>query len=140
MGYLIREARQRRNLRRSVDLHCQAVAEEGFRLIGHRMLDLSPEGALVQTVGEADVGEGVVLTFPAPGGFSWIDAEARVVRVIRGRRHGDQGPCVALRFERLDPAARAILSGSLHGLPPPVPSRDVRRDYAATVATILRWG
>jgi hypothetical protein len=140
MGYLIREARQRGILRRAVNLHCQAVAEDGFRLIGHRLLDLSPEGALVQSISEADVGESVVLAFPAPGGFSWIDAEARVARVIRGRRHGDRGPCVALRFERLDPVDSAVLRGSLHGLPPPAPGRDVRRDYAATVASIMRWG
>jgi hypothetical protein len=140
VGYLIREARQRGILRRAVDLHCQAVADDGFRLIGHRMLDLSPDGALVQSVSEVGVGETVVLAFPTPGGFSWIDAEASVARIIRGRRHGDRGPSIALRFERMDPVARAILRGSLHGLPPPVPGRDVRRDYASTVASIHRWG
>ncbi|MFW5925646.1 MAG: PilZ domain-containing protein [Myxococcota bacterium] len=140
MGYLIREARQRRTLRRAVDMHCQAVAEDGFRLIGHRLLDVSPEGALVQSVSECDVGESIYLAFPAPGGSSWIDAEARVARIIRGKRYADRGRCFGVRFEHMDPMAYAILTGALHGLPPPVPGRGVRRDYASTVATIQRWG
>ncbi|MFW6052045.1 MAG: PilZ domain-containing protein [Myxococcota bacterium] len=140
MGYLIREARQRRTLRRSVDLHCQAVAEDGFRLVGHRLLDVSPEGALVQSASDCDVGENVLLSFPAPGGFSWIDAEGEIVRVIRGRRYADRGRCFGIRFERVDPVSHAVLTGALHGLPPPVPGRGVRRDYAATVAAIQRWG
>lgn len=140
MSYLIREARQRRTLRRSVDLHCQAVAEDGFRLVGHRLLDLSPEGALVQSLDDCDVGEPILLTFPAPGGSSWIDAEGRIARIIRGRRYADRGRCFAVRFDRMDGVSHAILTGALHGLPPPVPGRGVRRDYAQTVETIHRWG
>lgn len=140
MGYLIREARQRRTLRRAVDLHCQAVAEDGFRLVGHRLLDISPEGALVQSATDCDVGESVLLSFPTPGGFSWIDAEARVARVLRGRRTADRGRCLGLAFEHMDGLSHAILMGALHGLPPPVPGRHVRRDYASTIGTIMRWG
>jgi hypothetical protein len=130
------EARQRQSTRRAVDLECEVIAERGFRLLGRRVLDLSSDGMLLRSDADVELGEDVVLTVRAPSGLSWIDGEAKVTRIVRGRRRGDGGRCLGLRFERMDAVSRAMLLGSLRGLPPPVPKRHARRDYATTVQLI----
>lgn len=132
----IARASQRKTVRRAVGTVCQAVVEDGFRWLGDRALDLSPEGMLLETRDEPPIGAEVIVTFRAPGTRCWIDAEATVARVVRGRRRGDRTRAIGLRFRHLDAVSQAILSGALAGHPPPVPGRFVRKDYARTVRTI----
>lgn len=127
--------RTRKSLRRQVRSSCQAVALDHFRLIGERIVDLSPRGALVACDAAVHVGESVLLSFRAPSG-AWIDAEAEVARVLEGWREGDHGYCAGLRFTSLDRAARGELVVSLAGFPPPVPQRRPPIDYAETVRRI----
>ena len=56
----LRHTAERRSIRRQVDLPCQAVAEEGFRLLGERVTDLSPEGMQVVSSAQVRVGEPVL--------------------------------------------------------------------------------
>lgn len=132
----IARASQRETVRRAVGTVCQAVVEEGFSLIGERALDLSLDGMLLASDREPEVGTDVIVAFRAPGTGIWLDAEATVVRIVRGRRRSDPARGIGLRFRRLDSVSRAILDGSLAGRPPPVPARLVRKDYARTVRTI----
>ncbi len=132
------EARQRRSARRAVSVPCQVVREPGFVLLADRTVDLSAEGALVHSAIPVPLGEPVLVSLRLPGGLSWIDAEAVVRRVILGRRGSDAGCALALRFDRIDAIDRALLLASIEGLPPPVPARLLRRDYARTVASIAR--
>lgn len=132
----IARASQRRTVRRAVGTTCQAVLDEGFTLIGHRALDLSAEGMLLASDREPPIGAEVIVSFRAPGTGIWLDAEAIVARIVRGRRRTDPSRGVGLRFQRLDSVTRAILDGSLAGKPPPVPARKVRKDYARTVRSI----
>ena len=132
----IARASQRRTVRRAVGTACQAVVEEGFSLIGERAIDLSVDGMLLASDHEPDVGTEVIISFRAPGTGIWLDAEATVARIVRGRRRGDPARAIGLRFRGLDSVSRAILDGSLAGKPPPVPARLVRKDYARTVRTI----
>jgi c-di-GMP-binding flagellar brake protein YcgR len=126
----------RRAVRRAVRLSCQVVSEEAFRLVGRRALDLSPAGMLLESDEELDLGEELLVSFRAPRSGLFIDTRARVVRVVAGRRPGDHGRCLGLRFEQLDPLMRSALSASLAGLPPPLPQRASRVDYAATIRAI----
>lgn len=107
--------------RRDVVLDCQAVRERDFKLIAERTLDVSTVGLLLPVRESVEVGESVIVSFQIPG--MWIDAEATVARVIRGRRPGDEGPAVGLVFDTMSFSARAALAGFLHGRPPPLPRR-----------------
>ena len=130
------ELNERRAVRRAVRVRCQAVAEDGFRLLGVVGFDVSVGGMLLPSDVAVTVGEPVVVSLLAPGGRSWLDAEARVARIVRGRRTTDAFQGIGLRFERMEAIDRAILAGSLHGFPPPVPARGRRRDYARAVRRI----
>jgi len=132
----VREIKERAAVRRAVGVECQAVAEEGFRLVGTRVLDASESGVLVLSDEAVRLGEPVILSMRVPRGRSWIDAECSVARIVRGYRRTDPLRAVGLRFEAIDPVDRAILLGSLAPLPPPVPARHLRLDYAATVHDI----
>ncbi len=133
---LVRDARDRRSVRRGVRTECQVVADEGFRLLGIRTLDLSEDGMLLHSSADVALGETVYVAVKAPHTVEWVDAEAEVVRLVRGRRDTDAACGIGLRFVHMDALDRAILAGSLVRLPPPVPARGVRKDYAAYVRSI----
>ena len=122
-------------LRRSVRLACQAVSEDAFRLVGRRALDLSPAGMLLESDADVRLGDELLVSFRAPQSGLYVDTSARIVRVVAGRRPGDHGRCLGLRFERLDPLMSSMLGASLAGLPPPIPQRAKRMDYAATISS-----
>lgn len=135
MTAILVQPRTRRSVRRAVRTRCEAIALHGFRLLGERVLDLSTRGMLVACDTAASLGEEVVVSFKAPGG-PWMDAEAEVARLVEGWRPWDPGYCVGLRFTRFDGSSRGELLTRLAGMPPPIPSRPLRRDYAETVRRI----
>ena len=130
------QKRERRLVRRALRTECHAVAEDGFRFLGEHTLDLSEAGLLLSSEEDADLGEPVLLSLRVPGGRTWVDAEARITRIVRGQRNSDRGRAFGLAFERMAPLDRAILSGSLGGSPPPAPARGLRRDYAGSVRAL----
>lgn len=138
MAYPVFFARDRRNVRRAVRTRCQAVALDAFRLVGERVIDLSEGGMLLACDGGVRVGDSMIVSFQAPHLASWFDAEAEVARVIGGYRPEDRGYCAGLRFTRLDGRAERLLRIALRGLPPPVPARALRKDYARIVRLASR--
>ncbi len=126
-------AQQRRTIRRSLRVDCQVVRERDFKLIGSRGVDLSPMGMLVMAQERVLTGEPVVVSFRLPTSSWWFDAEATVARVVHGRRPGDLGRCFALSFEAIEPDVQVYLRRALRGVPPPLPMREPRVDYAASV-------
>lgn len=132
----VKKLRQRRSVRRAVGTKCQVVAEQGFRLLGETTYDVSEHGLLLASDADVWLGERVFVTLETPRGVSWVDGEAEVVRVVRGRRQGDRGRGIGLRFSRMDAIDRVILGASLRGLPPPLPARHLRCDYAGAVEAI----
>jgi hypothetical protein len=126
----------RREVRRAIVMTCQIVRERDFRLVAEKALDISPDGMLVATDVDLEVGENVFVSFRATELGLWFDSEARVARVIHGRRPGDKGRGVALRFSTLPRLKRFILRGHLRRVPPPVPRRAQRIDWSATVRSI----
>jgi hypothetical protein len=132
LGTLV-HAHQRRALRRGIRVDCQVVRERDFRLIGSRGVDLSPAGMLVMAQEPALTGEPVIVCFRLPRSAYWFDAEATIARVVHGRRPGDLGRCLGIEFDDLDVDAKAFLRCALQTVPPPLPMRERRIDYAATV-------
>jgi PilZ domain len=127
---------ERREVRRAISMTCQIVRERDFRLVSEKALDVSPDGMLVATDIEIEPGENVFVSFRATDLGIWFDTEARVARVIRGRRPGDKGRGVALRFSTLPLVKRLILRGHLRRVPPPIPRRVQRIDWAATIRSL----
>ncbi len=128
----------RREVRRAVGLTCQVVRERDFRLIADQAVDLSPDGMLVSSDHELEVGEGLIVSFKATQLGLWFDTDACVARVIKGRRPGDRGPGIGLSFSSLDRVKRLILRGHLRRVPPPLPRRIQRIDWTATVRSLTR--
>jgi hypothetical protein len=132
MGTLV-HAQQRSALRRSVRVDCQVVREHDFKLVGSRGVDLSPAGMLVMSQEPVLTGEPVIVAFRLPRGLYWFDSLATVTRVVHGRRPGDTGRCFGLEFHTLDSGCQWLLALALRGTPPPIPKREARIDYAASV-------
>lgn len=132
----IEPCHDRASLRRLARVPCQAVAEDGFRLIGDELLDVSARGALVASDGSAKLGEPVLLSLKVPGTRHWIDAEGLVTRVVRGTRGSDHGPAIGIALTHMDAIDRALLAGALERLPPSAPARALRRDYAQAIRAI----
>lgn len=133
MSPLLVRRNQRREIRRAVRLMCRVVDEDAFKLIGDHALDVSPEGMLVRSDARIEVGADVIVSFRATDFGIWFDTDASVARVIHGRRPGDSGRCLGLNFKSLSSVHRLILRGHLRHVPPPLPKRAQRIDYAATI-------
>lgn len=133
MNTILVRRQQRRAMRRALRIDCQVVREHDFKLIGRTTVDLSPQGMLVVADERCLTGEDVIVTFRSPLTNAWFDCEATIARVLHGRRPGDWGPCVGLDFHGVDDLSRILLHASLRGLPPPLPQRSARVDYAETV-------
>lgn len=133
MRFELVPARRRRTLRRDFRTDCQAVRLDGFRLIGQRILDLSPRGALIHCTESVAPGDELVLSFRAPRGGPYVDATAEVRRVFV--KHGR--PVAGTSFLDLPADVRHELLVRLAGFPPPVPSRARAVDYAETIRRIV---
>ncbi|MFT3923467.1 MAG: PilZ domain-containing protein [Myxococcales bacterium] len=137
MREILLSARDRSVLRRLVRMPCQVVEEECFSLLASETLDVSVTGMRVRAIVPAAVGTKVLVSFRVPGSSLYIDVDAEVVRVLWGRRKGDQCSALGLRFLNLSRIDRAILGSRLQGLPPPRPERELRFDYASTVLSLF---
>lgn len=123
----------RREVRRALHVPCRIVRERDFHLVSDVALDVSPDGMLVATEMDLELGQNVFVSFRATSLGIWFDTEARVARVIGGRRPGDEGRGVGLQFSTLPRVKRFILRGHLRRVPPPIPKRTQRIDWSKTV-------
>jgi hypothetical protein len=107
------------------------------RLLGDSLLDLSPDGMLLDCRSQVSVGDGVFVIFAAPGtGDLWMRADTQVARVVEGRRHQDFVYGAGLKVTHLNAAFHNELSRRLVGFPPPLSRRGPRIDYARAVRRI----
>ena len=120
-----RDTVQRRAVRRSAQIRCQAVELAGFSLLSEHVIDLSARGMLVGCDRCLRVGEEVQVSFRAPchNPFEelWFDAEAVVARVVAGQRWSDDGFGAGLEFTYFEKSCRYELTSRLEHLPQPVP-------------------
>jgi hypothetical protein len=128
---------QRRARRGALRLQCRVVRPLKDELVGKVTLDLSPEGMLVLAEDDVLPGERLHVSFRATELDIPFDTDATVTRLVHNRRPGDSGPALGLCFGSLDSVKRLILRGFLRKIPPPLPKREQRVDYAATVGRIL---
>lgn len=135
-GPMMVRRNDRREVRRAMGLTCAIVRERDFRQISDQALDLSPDGMLVKSEHDLEIGESLIVSFRATQLGLWFDSEATVTRIVHGRRPGDRGPAIGLSFSTLDRVKRLILRGHLRRVPPPLPRRTQRIDWTATVRSL----
>lgn len=133
-------ARDRAAVRRDVRMPCQVERESDGTPIASECLDLSAEGIRVLASEEASLGTRLRVRFEMPDTGARLDVTALVSRVIRGRRPGEHPLELGLSFADASPLEKAMLDACLSGLPPPVPARRLRIDYARSVQRIAGEG
>jgi len=126
-------ASQRRAIRRATTVECQVVREHDFKLIGRWGLDVSPDGMLVVSDTRVLTGEDVIVSFRVPRTCGWLDCEATVARVVHGRRPTDRARGLGLEFHSLGRDTKSALDAAMRRIPPPLPAREKRIDYAASI-------
>jgi len=124
-------ANRRREVRRAIRLGCRVRRMDDWRLLGDRTVDLSPEGLLVLSDERVDEGTELVVSFQATELPIWFDACATLSRVVEGRRPGDPGRALGVRFETLPAVSRLILRGFLRRLPRTRAQRELPLDLQA---------
>lgn len=139
MSSFIAKRNDRRTMRHAAKLECEVVREADFCRIGTRTLDVSTDGmrVAIDECEEVCVGDALFVAVKVPAHVDlWIDARATVTRVVQGRRPGDDGPEIGLRFQNLAAISKLILRGAVRKVPPPLPKRAARVDYAASVRRV----
>ncbi|MBK6691112.1 MAG: PilZ domain-containing protein [Myxococcales bacterium] len=134
---LMQPMRQRGAIRRAIQVPCTLVRAKDLKVIGKKSLDLSEDGMLVGAMDELAFGDQVMVSFTFTPFAIPFHVEGTVARFLRGRRTTDRMPAAAVRFESLDAVSRLILRGNLRRIPPTLPARARRVDYAATVMSLL---
>jgi hypothetical protein len=119
---------RRGEIRRALRFGCRVRRMDNLRLVGDRAVDLSPKGMLLLS-DERLVAETIVqVSFMSTELPLWFDTRATMVRVVEGRRPGDSGRALGLRFDSLPSVARLILRGHLTKVPVTTPQREVPLD------------
>jgi hypothetical protein len=86
---------------------------------------------LVLSDERVDEGLDLVVSFQATELPIWFDACAKITRVVEGRRPGDPGRALGVRFETLPAVSRLILRGFLRRHPLTLSQREPPLDIAA---------
>jgi hypothetical protein len=137
-------ANRRKTRRHAVRIPCQVVRERDFRLISDAVLDLSMSGMVVTAAhwvfGQSLLtGDRLIVSFQLPRSAFWVDTEATVTRVARGRRRGENAPALALEFDPLPLFMKQRMRGALRRSPPPAPQpRPGRRHTQPSTDALLK--
>jgi hypothetical protein len=103
-------------LRRSVQPRCEVVRARDYTCIGTQVIDLSAKGLLLESDAPVLTGEELLVLFRTPRG-DWYDCDAKVARVLHGRRRWDDLCGIGIAFEGLDPWREILLCESLRDAP-----------------------
>lgn len=109
---------------------------DDLTLVGTRVLDLSPRGAMIACDEEMTVGQEVLMSFRTPWLGPHVVMLGEVRRVIEGWRDADPGYAVGLRFLQLEDDVRRDLARRLAPFPTIPRARRHPADYAETVRRI----
>jgi len=136
-SFLVRVA-ERRALRHAVDISCSVVRERDSKLASLRAIDLSPEGMRVELKEvDVDVGDRFFVCFRTTPFGIWFYTDAYATRLLHGRRPKEKCRSLGLKFGSLSAVSRLCIRGALRRIPPHLPQREPRIDYAATIGRIL---
>jgi hypothetical protein len=134
---LVRVA-ERRAVRHAVELSCSVVRERDSKLASLRAIDLSPDGMRVELKDvDVDLGDRFFVCFRTTPFGIWFYTDAFATRMLHGRRPKEQGRALGLKFGSLSSVSRLCIRGALRKVPPHLPQREQRIDYAASVGRIL---
>ena len=137
MGTVFVRASDRQSIRRAIEIPVCVVRQRDEKVVSRRAFDLSPFGMRVDVSDfDVDPGDAFHVCFRATQMQLWFYTDATAMRVLHGRRGKERGRSLGLRFDSLDAIKRLILRGALRKVPPPLPQRAARIDYAATVRAI----
>ncbi|MFO0666344.1 MAG: PilZ domain-containing protein [Polyangiaceae bacterium] len=131
---------RRRAVRKQVAVSCQTVREHDFRLVGSRMLDLSAEGMLVLAEDSAKIGDELIVSFQSPELGLWFDLDAKVARLVGGRRRGDPGPAIGVEFTKSTALVRHMLRSLFHKCKATIPARPMLEERARALGGPLPYG
>jgi hypothetical protein len=124
--------------RHTLQVPAEIVRMHDFRLLSDSIENLSMEGALAGPSMPATPGEKLLVSFRVPRTDQWMDVDATVVRVVGGRRVGDHGRQLGLKFDPLSIQQRQWLQYVLHHAPPAPPSaRPGRRLKDASIRELV---
>ena len=137
-GHCGRPANRRGEIRRGLYLGCRVRKMNNLSLVGDRTIDLSPQGMLVLSDEWLDLGDELFVSFLSTDLPIWFDTRATVARVIEGRRPGDRGRALGLRFQTLPAVSRLILRGHLRKIPPTLPQRERPQDRVVGARFVTR--
>jgi hypothetical protein len=130
---------RRRETRRTLRLGCRVRRMDDWRLLGDRTVDLSPQGLLLLSDERVHEGTELVVSFQATELPIWFDTVATLTRVVEGRRPGDPGRALGVRFDALPAVSRLILRGFLRKHPETPAQRELPYDLAASQSPILDY-
>ncbi|HXX67062.1 MAG TPA: PilZ domain-containing protein [Polyangiaceae bacterium] len=119
---------RRGEIRRALRFGCRVRRTDNLRIVGDRAVDLSPKGMLLLSDERLGCGTDLQVSFMSTDFPIWFDTQATMVRVVEGRRPGDSGRALGIRFDSLPSVARLILRGHLQRVPPTTPQREVPLD------------
>ncbi len=129
-------AQDRVSVRKKISLECKVLRSRDMRLIGAHTLDLSPDGMLIPSMDPVMLREDLLVTFRLPTLSRLFTTEGRVARILQGRRPRDYGRAIGIRFHNFDALSKMLVRTELRRIPPPLPSRAKRVDYASIVKRI----
>lgn len=136
----------RKSQRHRCYLECQVVTDnESFKLLGDEARDVSLGGMLLklgkrlENAGWLDalLGQRVLFSLRLPNSKIWVDGEGRVARIIKGRRSTKrrlEAQSLGIEIVQMDGFDRLMLEQRIESLPPPMPAREAKLDYATYVA------
>jgi hypothetical protein len=125
--------------RHIIRLACQVVRERDFRLVADRVENLSLTGLAVSPADPVLTGEILIVSFRLPRVGVWVDTQARVTRVIHGRRPGEDQRALGLAFEDLEEDLEMAIAAELVRVPPAPPGRAKRDEPSDRLARVLGW-
>ena len=105
-------------------------------LVGDRVLDLSPRGAMIACDEEMAIGQELMISLRGPWLGPHVVVLGIVTRVIEGWREGDPGYCVGVSFIDLEEEVRRDFTERLVHLPVIASTRRYPADYAENVRRI----
>lgn len=130
----------RQHRRHLIHTECEVRSATDGRLLADRTLDVSWSGLRVLALDEARLDEPVRVSIRIPRSGTWIAADGRIERVLRGRREGEEGPALGVSLRRMDGMMRLLLASIVRRCPEATCARGTERDYARTVARIADDG
>src|SRR5580700_4479543 len=127
MSSVLVRANARRDIRHAVNLSCSVVREKDSKLASLRAVDLSPDGMRVELRDvDVEAGDRFFVCFRTTDFGIWFYTDAYAARLLRGRRPGESGRSLALRFGSLSAVSRLCIRGALRRVPPHLPQRAQR--------------